>query len=577
MALTRIVAAVVDGTKLTLYKDDGTTVEILQGDARLKPIIDKITPVISAGGIAEVDLHYVEELKDNTYRDFEKKSGGITRLFRIAKKFVQDLIKPDDSAEFHTTITVPAQIIGEVPGTKEPENDPQPTPVPAPAAPEKITSAIDNIIANATPVSHESFDDRDTLDDDTIVAVVDDKVIPGVENLKGQFANANKLGSETGVQNFLRRMAAIIDKRGHSMQELLNFMSRGDLPIADDGSIIAYKVLSSASKTSKPTMKGLFYDCYSGNVPQRVGSFVCMDLALIDTSRRTECSTGLHIARRGYLGGFSGDVITMVKIAPEDVIAVPDGEPHKMRVAGYHILAKIPKVEHGHLRNNKAIKGSEAQRILGMAIRGDHVMKTEEVRIHGAYGNDVKITSLVPDEVKNVTIPKVTPEALKVEAIPLVSAKPNGRELSAPKVDPKAVAAKTTKLKEGATRNQLARQLYTDAKFEELKALKKKAKVGWDKLGFSPDETVNILSLEEPAVTEAAKPVEEAKTKETKKMDTTNRAEVARKLFDEAVAGERSRWGTLWQHKKKAKQSWKKLGFTAKEIDRINTNKPDWV
>lgn len=51
----------------------------------------------------------------------------------------------------------------------------------------------------------------------------------------------------------------------------------------------------------------------------------------------------------------------------------------------------------------------------------------------------------------------------------------------------------------------------------------------------------------------------------------------ARALFEQAAAGDRSRWGTLWSQAKLWKKGWAVLGFTPREIERIKVNKPDWV
>lgn len=50
-----------------------------------------------------------------------------------------------------------------------------------------------------------------------------------------------------------------------------------------------------------------------------------------------------------------------------------------------------------------------------------------------------------------------------------------------------------------------------------------------------------------------------------------------RALFEQACAGDRSRWGTLWTLAKQWKKGWAVLGFTPREIERIKVNKPDWV
>lgn len=65
-----------------------------------------------------------------------------------------------------------------------------------------------------------------------------------------------------------------------------------------------------------------------------------------------------------------------------------------------------------------------------------------------------------------------------------------------------------------------------------------------------------------------------------------NRVEKAREYFDLATqppadnilkSDRVSWWGQLWLIKKRAKYGWDRLGFTAREIERIKLNKPDWV
>ena len=73
--------------------------------------------------------------------------------------------------------------------------------------------------------------------------------------------------NSVGVQAFLARCAQFIDNRQHSVDDLMRFLERGDLPLADDGSIIAYKMLR-----RKNGSEDIFVDCHSGNIPQRVGS-----------------------------------------------------------------------------------------------------------------------------------------------------------------------------------------------------------------------------------------------------------------------------------------------------------------
>lgn len=271
---------------------------------------------------------------------------------------------------------------------------------------------------------------------ETLVAVVDGVEVKGLEAIERHIEHAAYSTDGKAMQAFIKRLAGIIDQRGHTVGELLNFMRRGDLPIADDGSIIAYKILR------KKGDSGYFVDCYTGKVPQRLGSHVSMAESLVDPSRRYECSNGLHVARRGYLGRFSGDVITIIKVNPEDVIAVPENEPDKMRVAAYHIVAILPEEARQLLVRNQSMTSLvEASKILADVIAGNHIGIVERVVIGAHRGENVTVTTydgVVPPkkftsgEAKTVDdpAPKVTPKDLRKmvdEAKPAAAPTKKGR------------------------------------------------------------------------------------------------------------------------------------------------------
>lgn len=616
----RVIAAIVDTKQLRLYKEDGSTVDIPQGDARLVRLLEQCKslsnpkafhlPINESGqAYVEVQFEVPEKVRENAFGDYEKKAGGFTKFFRVVKTKISHLFgdgQIDDTPIAH----VPPTQLGKLP---------------------TLDAAIADIMTHAESVSSETFDDNDTTQKHTIVAVTDNGkgkavVVPGVEKLKEHVAHATKQNNTKGMEAFLKRLGAAISQRGHSVQDVLKFMERGDLPVADDGCIIAYKVLRSTSKVdNSPLGQGIFVDCHTGKVEQRVGSFVTQSIDLIRQDKH-QCGTGLHIARRAYLGKFGGDIIVMVKIRPEDVIVVPNGDPDKMRVKGYHILAKIPKGEHAKLRSNEAMTGSNALKLLTMAIAGDHIDIIETIKITSANGGSFTRTPVETSKNYVPTIKKETPKTAPV-AEPKKVEPP---KLDGPMVDPKAVAKELEAKKAEApkTKAQEARELYVAGKYAELKALKKATKKGYDKLGFTPEEEDLIVGSKgdspvtngQPVVqpvppapvkektpnkkTRAAiKEVRDGKAQKTgtvaqtmkelnkptpKKKETKpvampaptltgTRAEVARTLFDQAVAGDKSRWGTLWRHQKDCKKSWFILGFTAKEIERIKVNKPDHI
>lgn len=472
----RIVAAVVDTHHLTLYKEDGEVITIPQGDPRVRQIVDVATPLLMQQGYADIDI----AADNNSYLEFEAQTNGVVKLFRIAKDKLASLFALGIANEVDTTASVAAVSLGTVPV------------VPTQIA--HTQSAVEEIMQHAVSVASPNFHEeniakqgnvveeggqtigkptKDTSTE-TIVAVVDGKVIPGMELIKTQFSRAAKLGSTVGIENFLKRLGTVIEQRKHAVEDLLKFLERGDLPIADDGTILIYKVLRLASGK-----KDVYVDCYTGKVEQWVGSYVCMDVSLVDHNRATECSNGLHVARRGYVSGFSGDVCVLAKLAPEDVIAVPTYDANKMRVCGYHIIKEL-SVEHYKLLNqNRPITELEDGKVLlAQAMAGNHIHRTHEVRITRQQGNGVVVTQISPvakeQPKKGVATPK------PVEALGNATTE----TLDQP-VNPNDVLKHVEQL----SRKEIAAKLYAEGDVEKLKAYKKAAKVSWDKLGV-PDPDI---------------------------------------------------------------------------------------
>jgi hypothetical protein len=492
--IIKVIAGVVDTQQLTLYKDDGSTVAIPQGDPRLARIISEITPVLAQGpgSVAEVDLQDGEDAS-NPYKEIEDMIG--VKFFRVLKslavKLLQDATKEvmEPVAPITPQIIGKPQIIGDLNLAATLEH---PTP-----KVEKLINAASEIIAHAKPSNHPEFHDRDLdASGDTIVAVVGDQVMTDMENLKPQFSRAVAGNSPIGMQNFMTRIAAVAKDRNHSVEDLLKFMKRGDLPVADDGSIVIYKVLQ--SKGDK------FVDCYTKRVTQQVGSYVCMDPKLVDHDRRNECSNGLNVARRAFIHGFSGDVCVLAKVNPEDVIAVPDYDANKMRVCGYHILFQLSSEDHAKLRRNEPFTdNAEAQLLLGRALAGDHPPAKEIVRITHHMGGGVVITPVIEGrKVEFIDAPKVEVKPAEALADPEAPTK-----LNAPAVSPKAVQKEVTKAKvEAESRVAKAIRLYVAFKeakskqdkkttAETLMEHKKSTKLGWAALGLDPTVADQLLKV----------------------------------------------------------------------------------
>ena len=369
----RVVSAVADKKQAVIYLEDGNQIILKQGDHRLGDLLDHIIPITVRGEVAVVDLQDF-----SIYAAFEQKTQGATKFFRMAKNKIKGWF--GGQTETHkATISEDgkAAIMAAVMGT---------------------TMTEEEVAEHGQPVDMTD----EVGDDEVVVAVVENKdtgkktVIPGVQAIKPLIDHAVRTNSAEAVQNFLTRCAQFIDKRQHSVDDLMRFLEQGDLPLAEDGSIIAYKMLKYGQH---PEGGEYFVDCHSGKITQRVGSYVCVNENLVDLNRRNECSNGLHIARRGYLSGFRGDVCVLCKIDPEDVMVVPHNDPNKVRVKGYHILGVMSDKAMNLLMVNKPMTGEEdALEMVYRAIKGDHIDRIERVQVNGQYGTNVEVTMLKHDK-----------------------------------------------------------------------------------------------------------------------------------------------------------------------------------
>lgn len=429
MTKMTIVAAIADKDQISLYSIDGGVKVISSDDYRIEEIMDEVLPKIAKHQKAEIDISEYEALKE-----FEASTDGVVVFLTVGKEKVRAVLYPEENS----TITA------------------------------------DDIIKTG-----KKTDSISVSVDETIVAVVDNKVIPGMEKLEKQFNRSNQSKSK-GMEKFLQRIATVIDKRAHSVEDLLTFMEKADLPIADDGTVIAYKVLAS---TESPKV---FVDKHTRRVKQKVGSIVFMKENLVDHDNRNQCSNGLHIARRGYISGFyaKDNPVVICKIAPEDFIAVPSYDADKVRVSRYHIVAKLPVEAAELLNDGKPITNYEPMKaLLGSIIAGKKDTIIETVEITQNQGGGLKIT---PMDGKK---PKVKAKSKKVKAIDI-----DNRKGDKSKVSPKTLRKKADNIIQSSTKTiaEQARELYEAGKFQALQEFKKIKKKSFKALGFDPSEIDKI-------------------------------------------------------------------------------------
>lgn len=523
--LVTIVGITVDAQNAVLYLEDGSTVTIAQGDPRLPKIVAEAKKHIPLEGSAVVDIAEPVKVR-NEFKETEEGTGGLIKFFRVAKSFVKKFIdtespeKVDEAVAHISPLELgikPGQTLLEVEEADDTTYalEAQPAavgavteaPIAEEAKPAELTNDQKMDLATARmrelagkgstvddPDFHKPIKDEDP---DTIVAVNTQtgSIIPNAHKLSSQMKAASKLKDFRGFVNFINRLEPVLKDRGHSAEDLMKFIEKGDLPIADDGCIVIYKRLKEKGNT--------FVDVHSGNIKQNVGSYVFMKPGLVDPNRRQDCSNGLHVASLGYLSSFSGNVTVMAKVRPEDVFAVPEYSVTKMRVCGYHILAVLPPELRNHVNGGGSISSiPEGKELLNKVLRGAHVGITELVEVGGHNGSNVTYTKVDSASVTaaEVEVPLVK-ETLEESDL---SEAPTSTEKAAPVLaadlkEPAPVVAPEIKKSKLDVLFESFETAYLEGDLDKALTLannivdaKKRAKKGWVALGFNR-QAVDLL------------------------------------------------------------------------------------
>lgn len=494
MTTVKLVGAIVDTHRITLYKEDGSFLTYKQGTDSVPFIINTVIPEIKRNGYFVGEIEKASE--KNHYEEYEKKSK-VVKFFSVAKKALANFFTPEP------TVADPTEV-GTVDFTvQKPEED----------------SGLDEVMKHAVSASDEKFDaskhkskdesytsdnsSEDTeKDEETLVALVDGKIIPDVQRLNGYIKSSNLLGTQEGLDNLLKRLATVIDSRKHSVEDLLVFLEKAELPISNDGRIIAYKALNRSSDG-----KG-FVDSHTGRVKQYIGSLVETPVDRVDPDRRKDCSNGLHLARRSYLSGFGCDTCVLCYLDPVDVVAVPMGTGNKIRVTKYHILEELTHAQYVAVKSNKPLTSvTGGTQLLDKAINNKYPSPDKHTLIKGNRGTDItysNLTSTTPSPVKESTTKAVTledvskhqnkeskvdPKQVEDSTKKAVKTKPK-KKASKPSTPPK----KTQKTKKPTNRDKIQSILkgktpstLTNSDITLVWDIKRKSKKGWKVLGVSED------------------------------------------------------------------------------------------
>lgn len=613
-----VIAVLTDAQKAVFIDNEGKRHTVQQTDPALAKLIRDVMPIILADqkeaqrtgkpqkGV-KVDLSTY-----SMYAEFEQKTNGLVRFFRAAKEKLQSIVewvapppdveeeKVEEAVEMELE-TVVTEVQVEQPVAPAPVPTPEPVkPAPAPYVPPP-KARYDDVKDHLKPVNA----DTDIAEDETLVAVVNGVVIPGIESLKPYISHALKHNSVKAVTAFLERIARVIDTKGHTIPDLMKFIEKGDLPLADDGCIIAYKILNRTDAHGKYS----YVDCHSSRVHQRVGSYVRIPEKMVDPDRRRDCSNGLHVARRGYLGSFSGNVCVIIKMPPEDVVAVPEYNANKVRTCGYMIIGELSNHVFNVLRSGKGMASDEeATKLLQKAISGDHIGVLEEVWINGPKGTNLEVKNEVDKSSADKALKAdAAKEVVKTEAATNID--PEKPVEVAKPIDPRDL---NKQIKEEQSKQEVSGKTAIQIRYDEALAgksaiaqellnLKKSKKKSWTALGLPADAGDKLQGVLNPVAAamntgtpagEALKPAAEPKKKavpakpvKVKKEKPLTKTQAKTKPAPKAVVSSKplnaaqtlyleNKWADLWALKKAKKKGWATFGFSPAEIAEIEKHKP---
>lgn len=174
-------------------------------------------------------------------------------------------------------------------------------------------------------------------------------------------------------------------------EELFEWMQNSQLPITEEGHIIAYKRVDPEYQSFHKAPDGTRVDHTPGTV-------VSMERSEVDHNRKVTCSTGLHFCSYGYIDGYynSCDGRTIVlEIDPVDVCAIPDEYRHeKGRACRFKVIGEVGTEEAAHFfKDTNIITGG----LIGSAAF-DPPKTTKVIEVAGAYNDDDDFSHWDEDE-----------------------------------------------------------------------------------------------------------------------------------------------------------------------------------
>lgn len=333
-----------------------------------------------------------------------------------------------------------------------------------------------NKLLNITDLFNSKNDSTEPLkEDETVVAAVkhtldeDEVFIENIEKMEKQIKYAISNNNTQGIENLLKRLSKVKDEK--AVQECIKFLEKADLPIANNGDIIAYKAVSTGP------FKGVFVDSYTRTIRQKIGSIVTIDPNLIDPNKERCCSTGLHIASRNYMKDYVQDHCLLVAVRPEDIKVVPIDDSTKVRVSAYTVLDIFSSEEYSTILSNASL--TELTSTITKISRA----------VENKYPDPIEEVFITKDEVLYTDIRNKQKKTEAEEPTKIVTPVTESEKFT--KDEYKKLMSNSSVKAKIAYFNDLPR-LLTPLEIADLRAIKRKMKSSDNRLGIKPHVSEQI-------------------------------------------------------------------------------------
>lgn len=193
-----------------------------------------------------------------------------------------------------------------------------------------------------------------------------------------------------------------------SVAELTDFLSYKELPITEDGDLIAYKGVqnnyySSTGNKDTRVLRGIVND--SGQIYNGVGEVIEVARNCVDDDRTNECSFGLHCGSLDYARGFASRLV-LVKVNPKDVVSVPkDYSFQKCRVSKYEVVSDFVEEIFTSVVDDKGQDTLETAEDFTEEINEEYNEVVQKIAAYLEKKSDAGFTEVTVRQIQNIFSP----------------------------------------------------------------------------------------------------------------------------------------------------------------------------